>query len=74
MLICQLTDLHVRPVGEPANRLVETNLFTERAFRAVSRLSPRPDVVVITGDLTGSSSLNAPDKGATAMDELVTQY
>jgi 3',5'-cyclic-AMP phosphodiesterase len=52
MLICQLTDLHVRPVGEAANRLVETNLFTERAFRAASRLSPRPDVVVITGDLT----------------------
>src|ERR1700722_2106414 len=52
MLICQLTDLHVRPVGKPANRLVETNLFTERAFRAVSRFSPRPDVVVITGDLT----------------------
>ena len=54
MLICQLTDLHVRPVGEAANRLVETNLFTERAFRAVSRLIPRPDVVVITGDLTES--------------------
>jgi 3',5'-cyclic-AMP phosphodiesterase len=54
MLICQLTDLHVRPVGKPVNRLVETNLFTERAFRAVSRLSPRPDIVVITGDLTES--------------------
>ncbi len=52
MLICQLTDLHVRPVGKPANRVVETNRFTERAFRAVARLSPRPDVVVITGDLT----------------------
>ncbi len=52
MLICQLTDLHVRPVGQPANRVSETNMFTERAFRAVSRLKPRPDVVVITGDLT----------------------
>jgi 3',5'-cyclic-AMP phosphodiesterase len=52
MLICQLTDLHVRPVGKPANRVSETNLFTERAFRAVARLTPRPDVVVITGDLT----------------------
>jgi 3',5'-cyclic AMP phosphodiesterase CpdA len=56
MLICQLTDLHVRPVGEPVNRLVETNLFTERAFRAASRLIPRPDVVVITGDLTESGT------------------
>ena len=54
MLICQLTDLHVRPVGQPANRVVETNMFTERAFRAVARLSPRPDVVLITGDLTDS--------------------
>jgi Icc protein len=52
MLICQLTDLHVRPVGQPANRVVDTNLFTERAFRAVARLRARPDVVVITGDLT----------------------
>ncbi|HME21808.1 MAG TPA: phosphodiesterase [Acetobacteraceae bacterium] len=51
MLICQLTDLHVRPVGQPANRVSETNMFTERAFRAVARLAPRPDVVVITGDL-----------------------
>jgi 3',5'-cyclic AMP phosphodiesterase CpdA len=52
MLICQLTDLHVRPVGKPANRVSETNMFTERAFRAVARLTPRPNVVVITGDLT----------------------
>ena len=52
MLICQLTDLHVRPVGKPANRVSETNMFTERAFRAVARLDPRPDVVLITGDLT----------------------
>ena len=42
MLICQLTDLHVRPVGKPANRVSDTNMFTERAFRAVARLSPRP--------------------------------
>jgi 3',5'-cyclic-AMP phosphodiesterase len=52
MLICQLTDLHVRPVGRAANRVSDTNMFTERAFRAVSRLNPKPDVVVITGDLT----------------------
>lgn len=52
MLICQLTDLHVRPVGKSANRVSETNMLTERALRAVVRFQPRPEVVVITGDLT----------------------
>lgn len=52
MLICQLTDLHVRPFGLASNRVSETNMLTARAFRAVSELRPRPDVVVITGDLT----------------------
>jgi len=52
MLICQLTDLHVRPVGKAANRVSETNMMTERALRAVARFTPRPDVVLITGDLT----------------------
>jgi 3',5'-cyclic-AMP phosphodiesterase len=52
MLICQLTDLHVRPVGKPANRVVETNMLTEQALRSVARFRPAPDVVIITGDLT----------------------
>ena len=52
MLIAQLTDLHVRPVGLPANRVVETNMFVERAFRAVAAFTPRPDVILLTGDLT----------------------
>jgi hypothetical protein len=52
MLICQLTDLHVRPVGQSDNRVSETNMFTERAFRAVAAFTPRPDVILLTGDLT----------------------
>ena len=52
MLIAQITDLHVRPCGLAANRVVETNMMTERAIDAVIALRPRPDVVLITGDLT----------------------
>jgi len=52
MLICQLTDLHVRPVGLAANRVSETNMLTERALRVVAGFVPQPDVVLITGDLT----------------------
>jgi len=52
MLIVQLTDLHVRPRGVACNRVSETNMLTEQAFRAVSRMQPKPDLVLITGDLT----------------------
>src|ERR1043166_2951622 len=51
MLIAQITDMHLRPRGQPANRVVETNMMTERAIDAVIALRPRPDVVLITGDL-----------------------
>ncbi len=54
MLICQMTDLHVCLPGQVANRVAETNMLVERAFRAVAAFTPRPDVVVITGDLTES--------------------
>ena len=51
-LIVQLTDLHVRPIGLPSSRVVETTMMTERALRAVARLQPAPDAVLLTGDLT----------------------
>nr|WP_294527896.1 phosphodiesterase [uncultured Rhodopila sp.] len=52
MLICQMTDLHVRPRGVACNRVSETNMLTERACRVVATFKPRPDVLLITGDLT----------------------
>ncbi len=52
MLICQITDLHVRPFGMACNRVSETNMMTERALRAIAALQPAPDIVLITGDLT----------------------
>ncbi|HVO03675.1 MAG TPA: phosphodiesterase [Candidatus Cybelea sp.] len=52
MLIAQLTDLHVRPSGIPAYRVVDTNMLVERAFAAVAALRPVPDAVILSGDLT----------------------
>ena len=52
MIIAQLTDLHLRPEGMAAYRVAETNMLTERAFRAVAKLDVTPDAVVISGDLT----------------------
>ena len=50
--LVQLTDLHLRPEGMPAYRVAETNMLTERAMRAVANLRPKPDAIVVSGDLT----------------------
>jgi 3',5'-cyclic AMP phosphodiesterase CpdA len=52
MILAHLTDLHVRPSGVPAYRVVESTMLAERALRAVAGLRPRPHAVVISGDLT----------------------
>jgi len=52
MHLVQLTDLHVRPRGVAAYRVVESNTMTERALRSVMALDVRPDAIVLTGDLT----------------------
>jgi len=52
MLIAHLTDLHVRPHGMAANRVSETNMMAARAIDAIRLLDPRPDCVIISGDLT----------------------
>jgi 3',5'-cyclic AMP phosphodiesterase CpdA len=52
MILVQLSDLHLRPRGKTVSRVVETNMLAERALRTIATMKPRPDVVVISGDLT----------------------
>ena len=52
MLICQISDLHVRPPGELAYRRVDTASFVRRCVAHILARRPLPDVVVVTGDLT----------------------
>lgn len=52
MLIAQITDLHIRMPGQKAYRVVETDRYLPPAIAALNALQPRPDCVLITGDLT----------------------
>ena len=52
MLIAQISDLHIRPPGQPAYGVSETNLDAEHAIYALLRLDPPPDCLLVSGDLT----------------------
>lgn len=54
MILCQLTDLHIRAPGSLAYGRVDTHRFFEAAVDELVRLEPSPDAYLLTGDLTDS--------------------
>lgn len=53
MLIAQITDTHVVPPGTRAYQdQVDTNAMLTKAVDRLNALQPRPDCVIVTGDLT----------------------
>jgi 3',5'-cyclic AMP phosphodiesterase CpdA len=51
MLIAQITDTHIKAPGKLAYQRVETAAYLSNCVAAILKLSPQPDLVVITGDL-----------------------
>lgn len=51
MLIAQITDTHVSTEGSVNDRVLRTPEHLERAVAHLNALSPRPDCVLVTGDL-----------------------
>lgn len=51
MLIAQLSDMHLRSEGQLLYDRIDTAAYLERAVAHVLTLDPRPDVVIMTGDL-----------------------
>ena len=51
MLIAQLSDLHVRPVGQLYRGMADSNRMLEAAIAHLETLDRRPDLVLLSGDL-----------------------
>lgn len=49
--IAQISDLHIKPPGVLAYRRVDTASALERCVAALNEFAPKPDLVVISGDL-----------------------
>jgi 3',5'-cyclic-AMP phosphodiesterase len=51
VLIAQISDLHVKRPGERAYEMVDTAAALERCIAHLNRFRPRPNFVMITGDV-----------------------
>ena len=51
MLIAQISDLHIKRQGKLAYGRVDTATYLRRCIKHINALDPRPDAVLITGDL-----------------------
>ncbi|WP_118179279.1 phosphodiesterase [Paraburkholderia phosphatilytica] len=51
MLLAQISDLHIKRPGALAYRRVDTAAFLARCVARLNALDPRPDAVLVTGDL-----------------------
>lgn len=70
MRILQLSDPHIRLPGNPLAGRVETIPFFERAIATVERLRPRPDLVLITGDIVDTMSVEEYAIARRVIDQL----
>ena len=61
VLIAQISDLHVKPEGVLAYQRVDTAAALARCVKELNRFTPRPDLVVISGDLVDTPSKEAYD-------------
>jgi len=51
MLICQISDLHIKARRQKSYRVVDTTASLERCIASIQALPQAPDIVVVTGDL-----------------------
>src|SRR5229473_2982316 len=51
VLVAQISDLHIKSPGQLAYGRVDTGRALERCITALNEFRPRPDLVVISGDL-----------------------
>ncbi|MCT7922930.1 metallophosphoesterase, partial [Burkholderia pseudomallei] len=52
MLLAHISDLHIKRPGALAYRRVDTAAHLARCVARLNALEPRPDAVLVTGDLT----------------------
>ncbi|MEM5312791.1 phosphodiesterase [Paraburkholderia sp. JHI869] len=74
MLLAQISDLHIKPPGALAYRRVDTAASLARTIARLNALTPRPDAVLMTGDLVDHGSVEEYRHLKTLLDTLEIPY
>ncbi len=74
MLIAQITDTHIKAKGQLSYRKVDTGLNLERCIAHLNALSPRPDVVLVTGDITDFGRAEEYRHAGMLLEQLAMPY
>ncbi|MBM3567291.1 MAG: phosphodiesterase [Alphaproteobacteria bacterium] len=74
MLIAQITDLHIREEGVLCYRRVDTAPFLMRAVDTLNQILPRPDIVLLTGDLIDAFKIEEYRRLRGLLDRLRLPY
>ncbi|WP_042264694.1 phosphodiesterase [Paraburkholderia heleia] len=74
MLLAQISDLHIKPPGALAYRRVDTAASLARTIARLNALTPRPDAVLMTGDLVDQGSVEEYRHLKTLLDTLEIPY
>jgi Icc protein len=70
MLLAQITDLHIKTPGALAYRKVDTAACLHRCVERLNALNPRPDAVLVTGDLTDFGTVDEYEHVAACLKPL----
>src|SRR6266403_6408796 len=57
VLVAQISDLHIKPPGVLAYGRVDTARALERCVAGLNAFTPKPDLVVISGDLADTPTV-----------------
>ena len=74
MILCQISDLHIKRKGALAYQRVDTAGALRRCLSAIARLRPAPDAVVVTGDLVDMGDAEEYAHLREILDELPMPY
>ncbi|SAK66281.1 phosphodiesterase [Caballeronia fortuita] len=74
MLLAQISDLHVTAPGTLAYGRVDTAAYLARAIGVLNALVPRPDAVLVTGDLVDAGGIDEYRHLRTLLDTLAMPW